>query len=141
MTTQVRPQLPITIRPSQCIPQHTIDANTVSTENRRVHLKHPGYPEHHNVLLTLEAPDGARDGKGGGLHHETARIACALIAGNRWDGYLARSAGGDAINLQPDDVLTETEYFFIVPAPGQYEVVAPKAVPCDVAVANRTSCH
>ena len=32
------------------------------------------------------------DSCSGGLHHETARVACTLVANNRFDGYLSLTA-------------------------------------------------
>jgi len=53
-----------------------------------VRIRHPGYDDSCNVLLTLyglDHPDG-------GIHSETARTACGILAGNRWDGVLSPSA-------------------------------------------------
>jgi hypothetical protein len=43
-------------------------------------FRHPGYPDEHNIIMVLPALDDAQ----GGIHHETALIACAVVAGNRW---------------------------------------------------------
>ena len=53
-----------------------------------VRLRHPGYDDSCNLLFTLyglDHPDG-------GVHLETARTVCGVLAGNRWDGILTRSA-------------------------------------------------
>ncbi|KAK5998964.1 hypothetical protein PT974_01348 [Cladobotryum mycophilum] len=60
---------------------------------------HPGYTDTHNILLTLPAFDS------GGIHHETARIACAILANCRWDGFLASSRNGTPLSAGPDDVI------------------------------------
>jgi len=105
----------ITIRPSQTLPEHNHSCGTISQEDLRIEFKHPAYPEDQNVFLTLTAPDGALEQKGGGLHHETARIACGIISGNRWDGYLARTPIGPPITVEPDGLLRESEYYFLLP--------------------------
>jgi len=79
-------------------------------------FRHPAYPSRsrRNILLTLLACDHPK----GGLHHETARIACGIIGGNAWNGYFAYSAGGEPIELGPDEILSaENEYYFHVPRP------------------------
>lgn len=45
---------------------------------------HPGYEYPHNVLFRLPALD-KRDGMAG-VYHETARLACCILAGNVWRG-------------------------------------------------------
>jgi hypothetical protein len=44
-----------------------------------VTFRHPGYPDEHNIIMILPALDHAQ----GGIHHETALIARAVVAGNR----------------------------------------------------------
>ncbi|KAJ0129241.1 hypothetical protein HZ326_27659 [Fusarium oxysporum f. sp. albedinis] len=78
---------------------------------------HPGYPDGDNTLLTLPCLDS------GGFHHETARIACAIYANCRWDGYLSSSKDGPALSAQPDDVLPFGQYYFIIKDEPQYPVV------------------
>jgi hypothetical protein len=82
----------------------------------RILIRHPAYAPHRdtNILLTLLAPDHPD----GGLHHETARVACGIIAGNAWDGYFSEMAGGQPIDLGPDEILrVGKDYFFHVPHP------------------------
>ncbi|TKA79577.1 hypothetical protein B0A49_08189 [Cryomyces minteri] len=78
-----------------------------------IEFRHPGYPDEHtkNVILTLKAFDDTH----AALHHATARIACAIVACNRWDGYLARTRDGGPIDLKEDDLLTDPVYFFKIP--------------------------
>jgi hypothetical protein len=84
--------------------------------SHRIIIRHPAYPplRNTNVLLSLLAfdhPDG-------GLHHETARIACGIIADNVWNGYFSEEAGGQPIDLRPDEILrVGKDYFFHVPHP------------------------
>ena len=79
--------------------------------NASIIFRHPGYPRP-NILLRLSGFDSCSRG----LHHETARVACALVADNRFDGYLSLTAQGEYLDLGPEDVLEAHEYFFIVPS-------------------------
>lgn len=63
------------------------------------------------MLLTLLAPDHPL----GGIHHETARTACAVIAGNRWDGYLGESINGPPLEAAPNTVLRSSATSFAYP--------------------------
>jgi hypothetical protein len=65
----------------------------------------------------------AHDHPTGGLHHETARIACGIVAGNAWNGYLSETVGGQPLDLGPDDILRMGKnYFFHVPHPAEGEI-------------------
>lgn len=109
---------PTVARPPHAPPTHC-DADRVAQRPRTVLLRHPGYPSTHNILLALPGADGPA----GGLHHETARIACAVVAANRWDGFLAADAAGEPLDAGPDDILAAREYYFHVPGLPQYPVV------------------
>ncbi|TQV90290.1 HNH endonuclease domain-containing protein [Cordyceps javanica] len=78
---------------------------------------HPGYPDGHNLLLSLPAFDSH------GIHHETARVACAILANSRWDGFFSLTRDGAAVADARDAVLKETRYYFRVPDDAQYPVV------------------
>jgi hypothetical protein len=95
----------------------TTDAPQISLD-RRITFKHPGYNEflNQNELFRMYAWDGD-DTHGLGLHAGTALLACRLVACNTWDGYLTTTSDGVALQLEQDDLLTETEYFFHVPRP------------------------
>jgi len=103
-----------------------------------IKLRHPGYPDNKNVLLVFPALDpitadhddsnnddndnnGSNDGTNAkaafGMHHETARLACAIAANNRWDGFLSRQKGPNATTVLsgPDEVLPAGSYYFHVP--------------------------
>jgi len=60
--------------------------------------------------MVLPALDDAQ----GGIHHETALIACAVVAGNRWDGFLCEQRTGSRVLTQRDGVLMGKEYYFRV---------------------------
>ena len=87
-------------------PQHTIT------------FKHPGYRDSNipnnpgfNDLLTLFACDHPE----GGLHYGTAFLACAIIAGNAWNGYFQESRDGTRVTANWDHLLRGKVYYFYVP--------------------------
>ena len=76
----------------------------------QIRFRHPGYSDDRlqNVLLTMYAfdhPDG-------GLHYGTAFLACAIIAGNIFDGYLTDTRDGRKLNLEWDELLVKKNYYF-----------------------------
>ncbi|ATY63992.1 hypothetical protein A9K55_004918 [Cordyceps militaris] len=96
-------------------------------EERAVTLRHPRYPDDSNILLVLPALDPIpRPGRvfteddplSFGLHHDTARVACAIIANCRWDGYLSESKedGAPLVTTDPDHILPGSTYYFHVPS-------------------------
>ena len=94
----------------------TTHSEAFAHEPHSVCFRHPAIPSAQgNLLMILDGNDNAQ----GYLHHETARLACAIIAGNRWDGYLATSPTAPATDLPPHGLLTGEEYYFIVPHPAK----------------------
>ena len=89
-------------------------ANFSNNPRHTIKFRHPGYSDacELNVFLTLKAFDRAQ---GGALHYGTAHVACAIVAGNAWDGYFALKRGGAKLNLSNDSLLTERSYYFHVP--------------------------
>lgn len=89
------------------------DAPHIARSGRAIQFlhPHPAYDYPHNVLLSMYAFDSVDDG----LHHDTAKIACALIAGNRWDGYFAHSPEGPPISQSEHLLLKGDRYYFVVP--------------------------
>ena len=78
--------------------------------HRFVHLHHPDYSDENGILLSLLVIDGA----GGGLHHGTALVACAILADNQWDGWLSVDRHGSRLSEQLD-VLSGDNYYSLVP--------------------------
>lgn len=78
-----------------------------------IEFLHPGYPDtfKQNLLLTLNATDHAE----GGFHHRTAWLACAIIAGNAWTGYLSLTRERIRIVADDDELLTGSSYYFHIP--------------------------
>jgi hypothetical protein len=87
---------------------------------------HPAIPSAEgNLLFIVDSNDNAQ----GCLHHETARIACVIIAGNQRDGYLSISPNAKAVNVPPDGLLTNEEYYFYVPHPIEADRCCPYRSP------------
>ncbi|EJP69771.1 uncharacterized protein BBA_01736 [Beauveria bassiana ARSEF 2860] len=96
-------------------------------EERTVILRHPRYPDSSNILLVLSAldpiprpdrPFTEDDPLLFGLHHDTARVACAIIADCCWHGYLSESKvdGAPPVTNDPDHILPGRNYYFHVPS-------------------------
>ena len=113
------------VRPPQTFPNHTEECDTVCLSSKAVYLKHPAYEENENLLLLLNAPDGPT----GGIHHDTARTACGIIAGNRWDGYFAEKPGGEPILASAEALLPPGAYYFHVPNPERVSTQLPYRYP------------
>jgi hypothetical protein len=56
-------------------PSHHDNGKCLPQEPLRIRFRHPGYQDTDNVLLTLPGLDFVD----GGIHHETARVACLLL--------------------------------------------------------------
>ena len=54
----------------------------------------------------------------GGVHHETARIACAILADCKWDGYFSLTRDGVRLeDAGADTILTAPQYYFFLEPP------------------------
>ncbi|CAH0022806.1 unnamed protein product [Clonostachys rhizophaga] len=89
---------------------------TVQTGCQAIFL-HPGYDDGHNILLILPGLDSS------GIHHETARIACAILADSRWDGFLSYEKDGPKLEQGPDSILPCRRYYFCIEGDDQYPIV------------------
>ncbi|KAK7417281.1 hypothetical protein QQX98_004715 [Neonectria punicea] len=96
-----------------------LSGSSVGPGKRFIKLLHPGYYEpdreqddpNGDVLISLPVLDD------GGVHHDTAHTACAILAANRWDGYFSHDRGGSMRILPPPDgILRERSYFFCLPS-------------------------
>ncbi len=74
----------------------------------RICFRHPHYRAPTNVLLDLLAPDGPE----GGLEYGFAHAACAVIAGNRWDGFFTHEVNGTPLRFAHGDIMPKREYYF-----------------------------
>ncbi|KAK1828120.1 hypothetical protein QBC39DRAFT_417702, partial [Podospora conica] len=69
-------------------------------------FRHPGYNDSENALIALYGFDS------GGVHHETARIPCCILANGPWDPV---GNGNTRLPLGLDDISTANTYYFHVP--------------------------
>ena len=93
-------------------PSRTDSQNAVTYPPKDIQFLHPGYADSGpQVLFFLPAADA-----NGCLHHETARTACAIIAGNRFEGFLSEDqAGQKPVADDPEAGLSLDQYYFQVP--------------------------
>jgi hypothetical protein len=57
-----------------------------------VRIYHPIHSFPRIEFLSLHAFDGSNGTIG--FHYDTAIVACGILAGSRWDGYLTETRGG-----------------------------------------------
>ena len=84
-----------------------------------VKLKHPGYNDRKNTLLSLLGLD--KDGERVGLHLRTASTICAIISG-RQDGFFTEGRDGPPLVRLEDDLLEQGTYYYHVPDDPQYAI-------------------
>jgi len=81
---------------------------------RSIRFIYPRYEAPGNVLLALPCTD--RSAEGLGIYHDTALVACQIIADNAFEtSRLALDAEGkQPVTVPLNDVLTHDEYYFVV---------------------------
>ncbi|KAH7019711.1 hypothetical protein EDB80DRAFT_676682 [Ilyonectria destructans] len=94
-----------------------LGGSSIGSSWREVHILHPGYvtpdeeEEASDILISLPAFDD------GGIHYDTAHTACAILTGNRWDGYFSENPNGNIrVDRPRDGILRENHYFFCLPS-------------------------
>jgi hypothetical protein len=112
---------PIQLRP----PRELQEANVIdelfnylsSAAEERINIRHPGYGPNHDLLFSLHTPDHATEG----VHYGLVLDACAIVADNRRDGWLAIDREGENRVLgDPDHILSAGEYWYHLPGEGIY---------------------
>lgn len=90
-----------------------ISDGTTHSRPRFIDILHPGYENsgedaEGDVLISLRAFDG--------VDYDTALTACAILAANRWDGYLSHNRDGSA-RIEPprDRVLRQKKLLLLCP--------------------------
>ncbi|EGP82353.1 uncharacterized protein MYCGRDRAFT_111745 [Zymoseptoria tritici IPO323] len=101
----------------------------------KLRIRHPGYDDANNELLSLVAADCASGGDDGlgvggeeqqgnrgqtryGIQYQLVHAACAIVAGNRFDGVISRQKDWDndhSLPLDPAALLPTGDYYFHVP--------------------------
>lgn len=106
-----------------------------ATAPKFVSFLHPAESARYNVILRLPCLDSLVLSQEGqqqeqepkqqhlGLHHETALLACQIVANNAFDGYLSLIIQGNHPVSRTTIILTAAEYYFIVPGDPLYATV------------------
>ncbi|KAG9585795.1 hypothetical protein KCU77_g9827, partial [Aureobasidium melanogenum] len=88
------------------------------------HKVHVHHPRTNDILISMSAWDH----EDGALHFGLVHNACAIIAGNRHDGYLSRSRDASLPRLTMNhlDLLAASSaiYFYHVPGDANYDIVS-----------------
>jgi phage pi2 protein 07 len=80
--------------------------------NRHIFIRHPHYAEPTNVLFKLYGCD--KDTRC--LDAMFVLVACGIVTGNRWDGYLSTTKnGGNRIDPASTPLLEDENYYFHLP--------------------------
>ncbi|KAH0556027.1 hypothetical protein GP486_006032 [Trichoglossum hirsutum] len=87
-----------------------VESSHYSDPALRIEFCHPAYDPPHDILLTLFGFDYL----GGGIHHNTALVACAIVAGNQWCGYFTETRDGPSVTAACDEILRGKKYYFHV---------------------------
>lgn len=91
-------------------PRHPDDGVHISSSPKQIIFRHPGYAPHARTLLILPACD-----QGDTIDHEIARIACAIVACNEFDGFLTTDVLGERRVEGAQLPFLNEGYFFHVP--------------------------
>lgn len=98
------------IRREPCGRPHHADEYLADISSRsNIEFCHPAYDDKSCVLFCVPGHDSL----GHGLHHETARLICFVIADNR-DGWFTSERDGERIETPVDGLLRLSRYYFRV---------------------------
>lgn len=93
-------------------------------------FRHPGYDDPEDILFNLpclDLPSSQQAPASAGVHHNTALFACQIVANNAFNGYLATDRDGKhAVSTTLDGILTDDDYWFIVPGLTDVYPVVPR---------------
>ncbi|KAF2771008.1 hypothetical protein EJ03DRAFT_269637, partial [Teratosphaeria nubilosa] len=107
--------------------------------NQVVRVRHPGYDDAGNTLLSFPAVDDHGEGQQqelGGVHAQLVYTACTIVSGNK-HGFLSRDKSGTDIAWKPqssaatecDQVLRAGDYYFHVSSPPPTAAAGPSTTP------------
>ena len=104
----------VTVRDHYPKPQHPLQRLFTSSCSTRVIVKHPGYGGHGTTLFTLSACDGRNADR---VDYNTLHTACAIVACNRFDGWLSSDVPGqEVVEADEHGLIDASTYFFHVPS-------------------------
>jgi hypothetical protein len=76
-----------------------------------IRFRHPAYEDPYDIFIVLPGLDHPE----GGIHHQTALLACAVIANNSFSGWLTEDRDGKMrVNVPLDGILRAQDYYFQV---------------------------
>ncbi|KAH8691857.1 hypothetical protein BGW36DRAFT_386495 [Talaromyces proteolyticus] len=79
--------------------------------NYDIYFRHPAYPDPHDILIILPGLDHPH----GGIHHQLALDACAILANNRYEGWFTEDReGNERVNVPLSGILRKRNYYFRV---------------------------
>lgn len=84
---------------------------------RHLRVRHPAYNSSTNIIASFASTDN--DGDVYGVQFHLVHTACAVIANNRFDGWLSNSEDATTakIRLEDNAILPAQDYFFHIVAP------------------------
>lgn len=88
-------------------------AHITAEPNESIRIHHPAYLPGATLLLRFRGHDSSS----GAIDFNLVHTACAVVAGNRFDGYLSRQDVLDAQPLEHVSALEPGNYYFHVPPP------------------------
>ena len=89
------------------------DALQIPSRGGTIRIHHPGYPEDQSLLLALSGYDDLE----GSISFDVALTACAILACNRFDGWISKESTADAPKLIGISLLPPGDYWFHVLPP------------------------
>ena len=104
-------------------PQHPLQPLSTSSRSTRVVVKHPGYGDHGTTLFTLSACDGRN---GARVDYDTLHTACAIVARNRFDGWLSSDLLGQEVAKADEYGLIDASTYFFHVSVGDAGSVTPR---------------
>ncbi len=92
------------------------------TNRGSISFCHPGHTQY-NIFLRLARVDQDPDSSLFGVHHETALLACRIIACNNTDGYLA-DKDHNRVQTPVGGILVENKYFLQIDGQGKVSLLS-----------------
>ena len=81
-----------------------------------IRFRHPGYEDQFDQSLLFEIYAFDDNNGAPGLHYQTALTACAIVAGNAWNGHFTTRQGGQEFPYPAGQMLSSPQdYYFHVP--------------------------